>query len=271
MNRAWSSVLARKVCLIPCVAATIISLAAPVMGSVVFTGSSLLLSAKATFTNDGSGNLKVLLENLGGDVLVPADVLTAVFFTVGGDPTLMPISAVLGTSTVVFGPQPFGGNVGGEWAYVDGLVGAPGGADEGISSSGFGLFGGFNFNGPNLDGQSAVNGMNYGLLSAADNNLTGNAAVTGASPFIQHSVLFTLNGLGLAAGVEPTITNVSFQYGTALDEPNISVSGVGGGGGGTGGGVPNVPEPTTLAIWGAFGLIGCFRKRCFRKRCRVAA
>ena len=91
-----------------------------------------------------SGNLIVTLTHEDtNDVLYPIEVLTGVFFTVDGDPTLTPVSAILPTgSTVLFGGYPTGGNVGGEWAYVDGLIGAPGGADEGISSTGLGLFGG---------------------------------------------------------------------------------------------------------------------------------
>jgi hypothetical protein len=50
---------------------------------------------------------------------------------------------------------------------------------------------------------------------------TGNAAVTGSIPLIQNAVVFTLSGL--PEGFDPTasIQNISFQYGTALTDPNL--------------------------------------------------
>jgi hypothetical protein len=135
---------------------------------------------------------------------------------------LTPVSATLyGGSTVWFGLDG-GGNVGGEWAYVDGLSGAPNGADEGVSSAGLGLFGDANFGGANLQGPTAVNGGPYGITSAGDNPLTGNAAVTGGEALITNSVKFVLSGLpgGWTADAEH-ISNVSFQYGTTLLDPNI--------------------------------------------------
>ena len=223
---------------------------------ITFTGSSGSLAASANFSVVG-GNLQVILTNTSSaDVLVSSEVLTAVFFTVAGNPALAPVSALLsGGSTVIYGPQPAGGNVGGEWAYANGLAGAPGGADEGISSSGFGLFGPPNlFPGPDLDPPASPNGVNYGLLSAGDNSATGNAGVTG-SPLINNQVTFML--AGLAVGFDPAtgITTVSFQYGTALTETNVP-------------GVPGpIPEPTTILLLGSglSGLAWYGRKKFFKK------
>jgi hypothetical protein len=230
-------------------------LAAGVAHAVVFTGSSGNLAASANFENLGGGTLKITLTNTSlADVLVPADVLTAVFFNIGGNPTLTPVSAVLGAgSTVWFDAQgqPVGGNVGGEWAYAAGF--SQFGANRGISSSGFGLFGGANFNGPDLDDPAAVNGLNYGLLSAGDNTTTGNSPVTGDIPLVKNSVVFTLTGLTGAL----TVTNVTFQYGTSL--------------GGVPGGEPSIPgEPapgvpdggSTIILCGvAFSLLGLALRR----------
>jgi hypothetical protein len=143
--------------------------------------------------------------------------------------------------------------VGGEWAYAAGLAGA-GGADAGISSAGFNLFGPDDrFPGSNLAGPDSPNGLQYGITSAADNLATGNQAVTGGEALIQYSVIFVLSGL--AAGFDPSalgaVTNVSFQYGTGLTEPNII--------GQTTGNV--VPEPATLSLFGAALVGAAWRRR----------
>jgi len=188
-------------------------------GTLNVTGASGNLSATATFENTG-GNLVITLANSSlADVMVPANVLTAVFFDVLSGETLTPVSALLSGSVVHFGPDG-GGNVGGEWGYGAGLS-APGGATRGISSAGFGLFGSANFNGVNLEGPNAVNGLNYGLTSAGDNVSTGNTPVTGGVPLIKDHVVFRLSGIGLGFDPAASIRNVSFQYGTSLSEPNV--------------------------------------------------
>lgn len=212
--------------------------------AITFTGSSGSLSASADFTIVG-GNLQVVLTNTStADVLVPANVLTGVFFSVSGPSNFSSVSALLtGGSTVIYDPdgQPAGGVVGGEWAYATGLSGAPNGATSGISSSGLGLFGVANFPGANLAGpSSSVDGLQYGIVSAGDNAATGNGGITGTGGLIRNSVTFTLGNIGANFNLAG-ITNVSFQYGTALTEPNIPSRGV--------------PEPSTLLLLGA-GLAG---------------
>ena len=224
--------------------------------TVTFSGLSGDLAAQADFTVSGNTLTVVLTNTSTADVLVPADLLTAVFFDITGYPpaSFSPVSAMLsGGSTVFFGPDG-GGNVGGEWVFASGLSGAPDNATLGISSAGFGLFGDGNFNGPNLEGADGVNGLNYGLLSAGDNTTTGNAAVTGGSPLIQNQVTFTLTGS--APFLESAITNVSFQYGTSLREPNVPSNGDN---------PPPVPEPSTMLLLGVAltgtGGIGFLRRR----------
>jgi hypothetical protein len=199
-------------------------------------------SAQATFNivNEGGKNfLTVLLENTSmNDVMVPTDVLTAVFW----DPTanLTPVSATLPLGSFVkFGGVDSEGGVGGEWAYKSGLSGTPGGAVLGISSTGVDLFGKKNLfpPGENLQGPASVDGLQYGITSAGDDFATGNSPVTGDNALIKNSVLFKLmigDGTGTydLAGIE----NVNFLYGTSLGE------------------VPNVPEPTTV-IAGALLLL----------------
>jgi hypothetical protein len=217
---------------------------------IVFSGSSGTLAASASF-DIVLGNLQVTLTNTSAsDVLVPSNVLTAVFFDLAGVGALTPVSALVAAGSTVNAADPAGLNVGGEWAYGSGLVG-PAGATEGISSSGFGLFGGGNFNGPDLDSPAAVNGMNYGILSAGDNTATGNAPIL-SEPFTKNQVIFLLSGLPVGFSLDGAISKVSFQYGTALTEPNV--------GGGTTGGV-SVPEPATLSLLGAGFAVAVARLR----------
>jgi len=222
-------------------------------GSITFeaTNTSLGLSASATFEVSGDSLTVTLTNTSKGDVLVPSDVLTAVFFTVAGDPELKPVSAVLaGGSNVLFGSTDPGGVVGGEWAYKNGLSGAPQGADEGISSSGLGLFGPSNlFPGSDLDNPTDPNGLNYGITSAGDNSATGNKMVTESEPLIKNSVVFTLSGLSGFRFEGPLVTNVSFQYGTDLSGPNLPI-----------------PEPATMLLFGSglLGLAAVGRKRFFK-------
>ena len=211
-------------------------------GQLTFVSSNGLRSASAIFNVVG-GNLQITLNNIStNDVTTPTGgggVLTTIFFDLAPTTSLTPVSAMLGLGSVVHFGSNGGGNVGGEWAFASGLIGAPGSAALGASSSGLGLFGSGNFGGPDLDPPGAVNGLNYGITSAGDNLITGNAQVTGNVPLIQNSVVFTLSGNPVFTTIgDYTISNVSFQYGTSLSEPrDLGIL------------VPNnVPEPSSLSI-----------------------
>jgi hypothetical protein len=236
----------KSVCLTVACALGLFGTAASSAHALTVNASSGNLAAQAVFTIDVNNRLNVLLTNTSpSDVLVPTQVLTAVFFDVTGVGALTPVSATLaGGSTVFFDAQgqPAGGVVGGEWAYGSGLAGAPNGATEGISSAGFGLFNIANFPGANLDPppNGAVNGLNYGITSAGDNTTTGNAEVTGNVPLIKNAVLFVLSCPtvgGCAQSILDAITHVSFQYGTSLGGPNL------------------VPLPPALVLFGT-ALVG---------------
>jgi hypothetical protein len=90
----------------------------------------------------------------------------------------------------------------------------------------------------------ALDGLQYGIVTAGDIVGTGNTGLLKGEGLIKNSAVFTLGNWG-GADASNAFSNVSFQYGTALDEPNISVDG----GGGIG--VQAVPEPASLVLLGS--------------------
>lgn len=204
-------------------------LCAPVDAAFIsFSASSGNLAASVSFDTSGTDLLVTLTNTSTADVTVQNQILTAVFFDVAGPVlTLNPStgSAVLGGgSTVLFGSTDPGNVVGGEWQYLAGIGGdAPHGANYGISSAGFGIFGSPNFPGSNLQGPNAINGVQYGITSAGDNPSTGQPAVSGSNALIQNRVVFTIPGLPFGFDPSVAISNVNFQYGTSLLDSNIEV------------------------------------------------
>jgi len=220
-------------------------------GSGAGFGSNTLKAAEVTFDVSGTNLIVTLTNTSTDDTLVPSDVLTAVLFNITAPlPDLTAQSAVLNAgSSVIYDPdgQPAGGVVGGEWAYVDFLSGAPGNRKYGISSTGINLFGpGDRFPGPDLSPPASPDGVQYGMVSAGDNPATGNGGITGSGGLIKNSVVFTLSGLPANFDLG-RIYDVLFFYGTSVGEGDFP------------GG--NVPAPGALALLGLGGLAAGRRRR----------
>ena len=237
--------------------------------TVLISNSASGLSASASFTISGaagSRQLTILLTNTddasgAGMPVNPAQVLSGLFFNLGTG-TFTPVSATLESNASIIqtenclagsGRGSYTGcagqaNVGGEFSY------APGGADwldgttQGISSSGY-LNGGAdtaNFNGPNWQDPSALDGINFGIVPDGWLAGSGNGGLDGV-PLIEGTVKFVLNiPDGLA---ESDISNVYFTYGTSPNEGTLgtttntpTTSGTPTTGG--------VPEPAALSLLG---------------------
>lgn len=238
--------------------------ASQAQATAVFSGSGSGLSASASFTISG-GQLRILLTNTdaasgSGKPTSPESVLSGLFFNLGTS-TFTPVSASVYTGapngviqqgsiiqTSMCDVQSCSGatNIGGEWSYAKGTGSWPG-TTQGIASAGY-LFGNTssgNFNGPNYQGPTALNGIGFGLVPNGWAPWGGNGGLDGTA-LIEGTVEFVLN---IPSGLkESDITNVYFTYGTSAGEKKIpGTSSTTTSGGGTSG---SVPEPALLSVLG---------------------
>ncbi len=224
-------------------------------------------SASVTFetiTDATTTYLKVTLSNTATyDSSIPTHILTGIYFSLPGDPTL---SRTLGISGASAGGTIKNAadvtNVGGEWAYRSGLDVGDQDFNQGISSSGMGLFGASNrFNATNLQGPDSPDGIQYGITTLNDPDDAGpgndNGGLLGQH-LIRSSVVFLLGDLNASFDPSTSITSVRFQYGTSLAETQFGNGGNGGQGGGS-----RVPYPSSLALigFGALGAVLVARRR----------
>ncbi len=246
MNR---SVLSRAAL---CAAVMACGLAQSASAGVVWSATSGDKAASADFSA-ASGKLTIVLSNNSmADAMVPTDILTGIFFDIAGSPlSLARISVTIPNGQGAFkigsgsaGSTDSGNGVGGEWAYKGGLSGAPGSSKYGVSSSGLGLFGEADcFPGTNLQGPGSPDGVQYGITTKGDNVTTGNGGLSG-NALIKYSVVIVLEGVGSNFNLN-SISNVSFQYGTDLSEPNL----------------PGTPAPGAVALLGASLAVAGRRRR----------
>ena len=224
--------------------------------ALLFSGSNGTLSASADFEILPGNFLQVTLTNTStGDPAAPGDILSGLLFNLAGNPLLSRDSAVLGAgSTVIHGPTPStdpGGGVGGEWAYENSDPNFPSGVNESIYSAGYFAGTGHLFPGSDLQGppSGSVDGIQYGITTLNDAAGNDNGGIAGEG-LIANSVVFTLDNFTGSLG---DISNVSFQYGTALTETNIP-------------GTPGVPDSGTTAMLLGSALVGLGMLRRYLKR-----
>lgn len=191
-------------------------------------------SAYASFENI-SGGVKVVLKNLGTQPTGHYDgtfALTGLFFNYNGTLSVAGGSASVGAGGGTIGAYAAGTSIGSYWAYGTGLnATTPWGATKGLLGAGLGVGAPANGNlGPNPQSLDGLHGAILGW-----NNATG---MSGAKyPMVYNSIEFILTG-NVAPLQASQFSDVSFQYGTDLKEPNI----------------PAVPEPSTY-VAGALMLL----------------
>jgi hypothetical protein len=227
-------------------------------GSDTGSASGNPIAASADFTLSGT-TLTILLKNTStfdysaspnSYRAVPTDVLTGLFWDLTVGTSLTETGATAPAITVA--PLPANlllASTPGGWDFAQSLVAAPlSGVTQhyGLGTAGFGIFdGGTSSGGPGSP-------TNYGIMNSLYVDGEGNPSVNG-TPYAKDSITFTLT---VPSGFDiQSITNVRFQYGTALDEGDFP--------GGPGPGVLPVPEPATLSMFGiaALGFGAALRRR----------
>ena len=238
-------------------------------GAVLFEGSGtgvdgVTLTASVTFEVIGD-QLKIVLRNTGdtsgGSVDKSANTLTGVFFDLPEGYTLTPTAAFVKSGSILQASTcdvegancATQTNVGGEFVFKEGSWSGHLG-DYGISSSGYidAAAGGGNFNGDNLDNPDAPDGINFGIVAPQSQSpFIPNTGAMSENPLIEHKVVLWMTIDGDIPLDPLLISNVSFQYGTSLSEPQIKVF------------IPpsSVPEPVLLLMLAPAVVIGIRRRR----------
>ncbi len=208
------------------------------------SGSSGTQSFSAVFENIGNGMLQITLTNTGQTP--PSDesgVIGALFFNLSGNPTLTPVSMSLGAgSSIVNGS----GDPSANWRYDTGISG-PGGATQGVSAAGLGIFGSRgNFcSGANCG--NLLHGIDWGLVDASYIAGSGNSSISG-QPLIQDTAIFVLSGVSSDFNPSTDISNVSTNY-TATLTGSFTITATD---------PPAVPEPSPYFLLGGGMIVMSF-------------
>jgi hypothetical protein len=191
-------------------------------GTNAHTGNDL--AAHVVFTSSGN-TLTLELTNVGDPAEAPSDVLTGLFWNMGGDEKMSASYAGLSNPTGktppdtmlnVSGPA----DLGKQWGY--GSFNPPVFGDHyGVGAAGFGLFGKGSFDKPGKN----VQGVDYGIVNGLGDH-PNNGLMKGA--LASNSITFEWTGLTTL----PTISDVHVQYGSSLSESTLSF----------------VPEPTSVGV-----------------------
>jgi len=187
---------------------------------VTFDGSVGSRTASASFSASGA-DLVITLRNLS---VTPAssasELLTGVFFNINGaSESFTRVSAAISNTPI--GPANPNNAVLGNWGFKSGLVGVPGGVAYGLGSTQLGLFGP-NETFPTSGTQGYVSNSDDSVIPGGlDDTSSGSPGGPLAGPSSgSYTAVFTLSNLSSAFSPS-LISNVRFQYGTALTDPSI--------------------------------------------------
>lgn len=234
-----------------------------VTGSSIITGVGTRSASAQFFEGTGAdaGAIKITLKNLGNyDAMVPTDMLTGLYFNGTGTGLSInkPSSSTKGKVLLSAGSKVYlngsvksvpGDDVSTEYAFKQSFSVSSTTYQNGISSSGMGVFGKFDrFNQTgNLSGTDAPGGLEYAITTDKDKSSTFNGGVKD-NEIIQNAVDIILYKTGGVFNLN-NITSVRFQYGTAFYEPSITVTKTDNPGGFSGFGTPvATPAPSALLL-----------------------
>jgi hypothetical protein len=213
-------------------------------------------------TGVDAGDIKIVLKNTAtAGIEEPPFVLTGMFFDLSGSPALTGVSAFLtptsfihnppakaadGTTVLTAGTVGGSGDVGGELAFQMKAGGLGSGISQvyGISSAGLGLFGEADLlissatTSIDLVNPASPDGLQFGQVGTGGIGAGANKKVK-EETLIQNGIEIILTGFS-GTLLPTTISNVRFQYGTALSEGHLN---------GEDPKDPNgVPEPASLLL-----------------------
>lgn len=205
------------------------------------------LKATATFVVSNLDLIITLSNDATFDPNDRQDIFTGILFKIVGDPKLTPLSAEVAPDSSVIAhalPLGFTGDVGSEWAYRNALTRAPLGANEGVSAASLKWFGHkkYLFPGDKIRGVGHPGGVDLGLTTLFDLPRNDKGSIKNKG-LIENTIVLVLGGLPVDFTLAD-ISNVTFQYGKSLKEPEI-----------TGHILEVVPEPSTIMLV-AVGLLG---------------